>query len=141
MGWNEWKNHFSDFHFSSYCHFCTQNMVNFTCIFDHNSKKKKSEIFLFHFSFRIFYKYLSLDKNMYKHIYCTYTTWRTIYLYIKLWIGDINRCVTCITIHLSDIRRITHISNNNTQHILYSSSTRQIEEICVVAAGTLNNGK
>ena len=37
------KNHvsdFSDFHFSSYGHFCSQTMVNFRWIFSHKSKNK-----------------------------------------------------------------------------------------------------
>ena len=50
--WNMWnvlkrmKNHFSDFYFSSFGHFCTQNMINFRWIFSHNSKKKIA-IFLY----------------------------------------------------------------------------------------------
>ena len=44
------KNQFSDFYFSSYGYFCTQNIVNFRWIFTHSSKNKncKKKYFVFH---------------------------------------------------------------------------------------------
>ena len=51
---NRKKNHISDFcnsYFSSYGHFCTQNVTNFRWIFTHNSKHEYQEKKVFCFSF------------------------------------------------------------------------------------------
>ena len=45
------KNQFSNFYFSSYGNFCTQNMVNFRWIFTHSSKNKNRQKNVFRFSF------------------------------------------------------------------------------------------
>ena len=64
MCWNEWKINFPIFYFSSYGHFCTQNIVNFLWIFTYNSKNKNCKInvipfFILFSTFRIFHKNLT----------------------------------------------------------------------------------
>ena len=48
--WWKMQNQFTDIYFSSYGHFCTQDMVNFRRIFTHNLKNKNWENLIFDFS-------------------------------------------------------------------------------------------